>query len=69
LTIELELQALLTIKEGYKAENDYRIMMGTNLAYTYKEFEALANEIRGLQDKRDIVKMLKSVDGSAMEKE
>ena len=49
--IEIELQALITQREGMIAENQQRAYLGQSMAYTEDPFLILAEEIRGLKFK------------------
>jgi len=49
---EIELQALLTIREGYIAENKQREATGQSMAYSDAHFNELAEMIRALKEGR-----------------
>ena len=46
----IELQALITEREGMIAENKYREMLGQSIAYNKVDFNILAEKIRDLKD-------------------
>lgn len=47
---EIELQALITEREGMIAENTQRETLGDSVAYTYKDFAYIAECIRELKE-------------------
>jgi hypothetical protein len=50
---EIEIQALITIREGYIAENNHRVHLGESLAYSDAHFFELAEMIRALKEVKD----------------
>ena len=47
---ELELQALITEREGMIAENKQREILGDSVAYSYSQFAYIADCIRALKE-------------------
>lgn len=47
--IQIELEALLTIRAGYEAENTHRMQCGHSIAYGVEHFLELAEQIRALK--------------------
>ena len=47
---ELELQALISERDGMIAENSQREIQGDSMAYTYKHFAYIAECIRALKE-------------------
>lgn len=47
---EIELQALITEREGMIAENTQREIQGDSMAYAYEEFAYIAECIRALKE-------------------
>jgi len=45
----IELEALLTIRAGYEAENNHRMSCGHSIAYGADHFIELAEQIRALK--------------------
>lgn len=50
---EIELQALITEREGMIAENKFREINGNSLAYCEDSFIILANKIRELKENKN----------------
>lgn len=53
--VEIELQALITEREGMIAENMNRQYMNQGMAYTDISFNQLAEKIRKLKTKRVVI--------------
>ena len=48
---KIELEALITEREGMLAENTHRLTRGEIIAYTDDQFFELAEKMRGLKEK------------------